>query len=190
MNPRLGEVVSSLFLAVILAVAAISDVRSHKIPNRLTLSAMGAGIIYHICLSGWRGGLFSLAGAIAGLGLLFGFYLLGGMGAGDVKLMGAVGSFLGPKGVLVAFVATGLVGGIYAAIILVFHGRVRDIGSRFWARLKAFGAMAKTFFYTRQLVYLPAAKEEKRPRLYYGLAIALGTMVAILTRVLAVFTIE
>ena len=75
----------------------------------------------------------------------------GKMGAGDVKLMGAVGSILGPAGVFNAFLFTAIVGGIYAIIILLYKGRFADSMNRMWQALK--------------LTYLtqsPIAPEKKR----------------------------
>ena len=96
-----------------------------------------------------------------GIALLILFHLLGGMGGGDVKLMGAVGAFLGPKGVLIAFLATALIGGIYALILLSFHGQLGKTLERYWLILK-------TYFLTRKVFYVPPSEGEKKPRLRYG----------------------
>src|SRR5512136_548273 len=90
-------------LLIVLAIAAITDVRTRRIPNWLTYPTMGAGLSYHVYANGWQGFLFGLEGLLLGFALLLVFYLLGGMGAGDVKLMAGVGSILGPKIVFVAF---------------------------------------------------------------------------------------
>jgi prepilin peptidase CpaA len=97
---------------------------------------------------------------------------MGGMGAGDAKLMGCVGALLGPKGALIAFLSTAIVGGIYALVILTFHGYLKETAKRY-------GTMLKTFILTKELVYIAPAKSEKKSRLCYGVAIALGTLISV-----------
>ena len=97
------EMILFLFLTIVLLIAVISDIRLHKIPNWLTYPAMMGAIIYHTSTRGIGGFLYSVEGVGAGFAVLIIFYLMGGMGAGDVKLMGAVGGLLGPKGVLDGF---------------------------------------------------------------------------------------
>ena len=70
------------------------------------------------------------------MALLIVFYLMGMMGAGDVKLMGAVGSILGPAGVFKAFLFTAIVGGIYAVIVLAYHGQLAGFMKRIALSLK------------------------------------------------------
>ena len=156
----------NFLLVIVLVTAAIFDVKFRKIPNILTLPTVVAGLAYHTWFSGFHGFLLSLGGAFLGMGFLIVFYLAGKMGAGDVKLMGAVGSVLGPTGVFNAFLFTAIVGGIYAIIILLYKGRFADSMSRMWQALKL-------TFLTRS----PTASDEKRtgPILCYGIAIAIGT---------------
>ena len=158
------------FLFCVLITAAIIDAKYRKIPNILTFSTIVAGLAYHFWLSGFEGFLFSLGGAFLGMGLLIVFYLMGKMGAGDVKLMGAVGSILGPAGVFNAFLFTALVGGIYAIILLLYKGRFADSMNRMWQALKL------TF-----LTQSPVAPDENKtgPVLCYGIAIAIGTSLSI-----------
>ena len=113
-------------LVFILILSAVYDIRSHKIPNFLTYSSMFLGILYNAILTGVEGILFSVVGMTTGLGILIYFYLIGGMGAGDVKLLGAVGSFLGAKGVFWSFLFSAIAGGIYSLILmLVYRKRIR-----------------------------------------------------------------
>jgi len=133
---------------------------------------MIVGFIYYTTISGMAGLLHSLSGLLLGLALLITVYLLGGMGAGDVKLMAAVGSLLGPQGVFEAFLGTALAGGIYALIVLASKGYLPDT-------LKRFGLMLKTFFVTKKFIYIPPPQAEKAPLLCYGVAICLGTLASI-----------
>ncbi len=160
------------FLIAILLAAAASDIRFHKIPNWLTYPAMLAGILYHSMVNGLDGLFLSITGAGVGIAVLLVLYLMGGMGAGDVKLMGAIGGLLGPKGVFAAFIFTALTGGIYTLFFLAFHGYLKETFQRYWMILK-------TFVFTKRLIYFPPSEKEKEVRLPYGIAIALGTLFSV-----------
>jgi prepilin peptidase CpaA len=122
-----------------------------------------------VAKGGLEGFLFSASGLVLGIAVFIVPFLLGGMGAGDTKLMGVVGATLGPKGVFIAALLTCLFGGIYALIISIIH---RDISKktliRWWKAIKL-------FIYTRQVVIIPAEMKEKQPELCYGIAIFTGT---------------
>jgi prepilin peptidase CpaA len=159
----------TLFLSSILVVAAITDLRTQKIPNLLTFSTMFLGLVYHSITNGWNGLLFSFEGLLLGIGVLIVPYLMGGMGAGDAKLMGAIGAMIGPKGVFIAFLYTAIVGGVYALILLLFNMEY------FKDFIKRSSITIKSFALTRQFISVPAEKSEKKPKLCYGVAIAIGT---------------
>jgi prepilin peptidase CpaA len=94
----------------------MSDLRTHRIPNVLCAGAFGTGLILKSMLFGVPGLIDALFGATTGLLILLPLYAIGGMGAGDVKLMAAVGAFLGLSSTLVAGVATLIVGGALALL--------------------------------------------------------------------------
>jgi prepilin peptidase CpaA len=85
--------------------------------------------------------------------------------------MGAVGAALGPKGVLYAALLSAVVGGIYALIVLLAHFTF------FKGLVKRYALTIKTLFMAGQLVLIPAAEDEAKPKLYYGVAIALGSLI-------------
>jgi prepilin peptidase CpaA len=172
MQMNYSDPVTLLFLAALLLVGAAWDLRFHKIPNWLTFPAAALAIAYHTAMSGFSGLLFSLGGIAVGIAILLPFYLLGGMGAGDAKLLGAVGGVLGPKGVFFAFLFTALVGGIYALFLLAYHGYLKKTILRY-------RIMLKTFLLTRNFIYVPPPAGERKPKLWYGLAIALGTFLSL-----------
>ncbi len=163
---------SLLCLTTILLLASGWDLRFHKIPNWLVFPAMIAALSYHTAMNGLEGLFLSFQGMGLGMALLFPFFLLGGMGAGDVKLLGAVGAILGPQGVFLAFLFTALAGGVYAFILLIFHGHLKKTILRYKIILA-------TFFVTRNLIYIPPPASEGKPQLLYGLAIALGTFLSL-----------
>ena len=93
-----SELIPSLILAIVLMIGAAWDLRFHKIPNWLTFPAVALAITYHSSMNGFSGFLFSLEGIGVGIAILIPFYLLGGMGAGDVKLLGASRRAFGSQG--------------------------------------------------------------------------------------------
>lgn len=169
------ELIPIYFLLAVLLAATIHDVRYRKIPNLLTFTSMGASLFYYSYLDGMSGFLFSLEGICLGIAVMLLPYIMGGMGAGDAKLMGAVGGVLGPKGVFVAFLFTGLVGGLYAVILLIHSGNLVDSLRRYWLILK-------TFLLSRKFMYFPPSEEVKKLRLRYGISISLGTLFTIVLR--------
>jgi Flp pilus assembly protein protease CpaA len=102
-----------IILISALVAASLTDIAHRRIPNAITYPLAAFGLLYHFPAVGMNGLIFSLSGILAGAGLLLLFHLLGGMGAGDVKLMAAVGAILGPADVLARPLAEGL--GVEAA---------------------------------------------------------------------------
>lgn len=159
----------AILLVILLLIAAVYDMRCRRIPNWLTFPAILVGTAYHTVSSGLNGLFFSLGGLVVGMAVLIIFYISGGMGAGDVKLMGAVGAFLGPKGVFFAFLFTAIIGGVLSILALIYKGYFTQTFNRYWFSLKG-------YFSARKLVYIPPFEKEKRFKLPYGVAIALGTV--------------
>ncbi len=166
-------IIPILFLIVILPIAAVYDLRFQKIPNWLTFPTMAAGLIFYTYTAGLKGLIFSVEGLLLGMAFFIVFYICAGVGAGDVKLMGAVGSVLGMKGVFAAFLGTALVGGAYAIILLTLHGLLKET-------VKRYGGILKVFLFTGKFVSLPPDAGTKRPVLNYGIAIAFGTLFSIM----------
>ncbi len=113
-----------VFLAVIVAViAAVSDFRTYRIPNWLTFGSIFTGFIVNVFLRGWPGLFASFQGFLVG-GLLFlPFFMLGGMGAGDVKLMAGFGAIGGGIFAINTALIGSLFGGVAAILILIrIHG--------------------------------------------------------------------
>lgn len=156
----------------LLWIAAAWDVHQRRIPNWLVLAAALVGVSLQSLLTGASGLLAALAGLVVGLLVLLPGYLLGGTGAGDVKLMAAIGTFLGPQGVLLAALASIAAGSVvalgYAASSLIQRDSISP-----WRR---YGLMFRTFFTTFQPVYLAPAEGEVMGRKFpFAVSIALGT---------------
>jgi prepilin peptidase CpaA len=158
-------------LAAGLVAAVLIDVRSRRIPNWLTASMVAAGFIMAaVGISGLTLGQAALGFAV-GLLLMLPGHALGATGAGDVKLMAAIGAILGPSMVFSAFLATAVAGGIFAVIVALRRGRLHA-----------------TLDGTRQLIASPTQGKQaiesagRSNRFAYGPAIAVGTLVAVLMR--------
>jgi prepilin peptidase CpaA len=155
-------------LIVGLAAAVVTDVRTRRIPNWLTGAIAAAG--FGLAAGGGSVTPISAAlGLFAGLLLMMPGHLIGATGAGDVKLMAAIGAVVGPSLILRAFLYTAVAGGLFAIAVAARRG-----------------ILGATLQGTRQLVTAPSAAQQaiKSParanRFAYGPAIAVGTLVALL----------
>lgn len=118
---------AQVWITGIVGVAAIvDDVARRKIANWIPCSAFVAGLTLQVVQSGWRGAGAALLGTAAGAGVFLIFYLMGGMGGGDVKLMAGFGAVLGVRQLLEAALWTAGCGGVMAALVIA-AGTVRRI---------------------------------------------------------------
>ncbi len=101
-------------LAALLLTAAVTDLRHHRIDNRLVMGGLLLAFAFHLLTPSTVGVWHGVLGMLLGFAMLLPFYLLRGMAAGDVKLMAMVGAFVGPSLVFWSAVATFLVGGVWA----------------------------------------------------------------------------
>ena len=105
--------VPAVFLIVTVAAftlcCLVSDLRTRRIPNWLTVPAFALGLLTHAATGGFAGLGFSLLGFLTGFGILFVLWLIGGSGGGDVKMMGALGAWLGAWLTVLVFIASAVV---------------------------------------------------------------------------------
>lgn len=106
-------------VAVLLVVAAIIDGWKLKVPNWLTFPMILAGWIYSGVYFGWEGVGQSVAGTALGLALLLPAYAIGGMGAGDVKLLAGVGAWVWATDTFYAFCVSTVIGGVIAVCMIL-----------------------------------------------------------------------
>lgn len=149
---------------------AVTDIRSARLPNRLTYSALIAALVLRTGLLGWAGFKSGAIGiAIAG-GLFCVLYVLGAMGGGDMKMMAAVGAWVGSTHIVTVLLAIALAGGVLALVSMVFsknviqtvRNTVRLILYRFTSGLQPHPEMN---------VQAPGSR-----RVPFGVAIAMGTL--------------
>ncbi|MHB1674171.1 MAG: A24 family peptidase [Acidobacteriaceae bacterium] len=115
-----------LLLASLCASAgAVSDVRSRRIPNLLTGASVALGLLLHLGAGGWRQMGMAAAAGLVGGAVFFVFFVVGGMGAGDVKLMAAISSIAGFGHLAELFLAISLTGGLMAVALAVARGRLK-----------------------------------------------------------------
>ena len=162
-----GSVFGLLVLAGMLTVAVYTELKESRIPNWLTLSGMGMGLLIGY-LHGNVVFISSLGGLAIGFGFMFIFYMFNGVGGGDVKLMGAVGTLLGAEMVKLALFYTTFIGAFLAVMIVIWR---KD----FWLRI------GQGF---RQAMFWRKENKEQVVKLApvtvpYGIAIATGCLLAL-----------
>jgi len=169
MAASLNGIIGGL-LCVVLIVVAVEDMRKHRIRNAYTFPMVAVGLSFHALSGGLEGLAFSLKGLGLGIVFLIFPYLLGIMGAGDVKLMGAVGSILGARGVFAAFLLTCVAGGVLAVIVMVLNWKFT------MERLRAAWAAVRMLPSGGRAGGEASGRDLKKPGLPYGVAIAAGTI--------------
>ncbi|HLO12994.1 MAG TPA: prepilin peptidase [Pseudoneobacillus sp.] len=162
---------TNILLILLLIICVITDLKERKIYNKILLPIFLIAITYSFISSGWSGLITSILASFVGLSILLIPYLMGGMGAGDVKLLAVIGALKGIGFVLMTSLYMALIGGIIGLFILLFHkGLVARIKQIFY------------FFTIRpQGVKIPILldKEALSTTYPYGVAIALGAVGAI-----------
>ena len=157
-----------MLTAAAACVAAVIDLRTRRVPNWLTGAMAVCGVATAAAGIGHVGFIASLAGLGLGVALMLPGHVLGGTGAGDVKLLGAAGAALGPAATLKAFVIAVLAGGVMALMVAFQRGRLR-----------------RTLATTARLVGGQAVTTEIEDpradnRFAYAPAIAIGVVLAVL----------
>jgi prepilin peptidase CpaA len=121
---------AQVWIAILVGLAAtIDDLARRQISNWIPAAALAGGLGWQIAQNGWMGGLYALGGTAAGFAVFLIFYLLGGMGGGDIKLMAGFGALLGAQQMLWASFYTALVGGLLALGVVGFR-RLRQAAGK------------------------------------------------------------
>jgi prepilin peptidase CpaA len=161
---------STTLLLVLVVLAAVSDIRTRRIPNVLTVCALFVALALRSFLGG--GALVDgLQGAGLAMLLMLPLFALGGVGGGDLKLLVAVGAFLGPRDLLVALLVTAVAGGVLALGETIRRGVVLP-------SLLNTAGLARYFFTFGHSGSRPTLAAEGSVSVPYGIAIAIGSLTA------------
>ena len=162
----------NLVVILILVISIITDLRYRKILNIVTLPAILAACLYHFYTSGLEGFYFSGQGFLIGLGLLIIPFLMGGIGAGDVKLLAAIGAWKGTFFIFYTGIYAGIIGGFIALFILL---KRREL--LFTLKKMLFSVI---FFITAKGNLLNKDEEHPAISIPYAIPIALGALLTLL----------
>lgn len=162
-------------VTVTLIVAAIIDGLKLKVPNWLTFPMIISGWVYSAAFSpyaGWEGLMYSVVGTVVGLALLLPAYAIGGMGAGDVKLLAGVGAWVWGTATLYAFALSAIIGGIIAVLMVVLRRSWFKHQGQFWM-------ICNEILTVKDPEKLAAIAAERKPSMMllpYGIPIAIGSI--------------
>lgn len=159
-------------VTVALVVAAVIDGWALKVPNWLTYPLIASGWLYSTLAFGWEGLGWSLLGTAIGLALLLPAYAIGGMGAGDVKLLAGVGAWVHMTHTLYAFGISAVVGAILAVLMVVY----RRAWWHHWFQMRAILNEILTIRDPQKLSAIAAERKPSMLLLPYGIPIAIGTI--------------
>jgi prepilin peptidase CpaA len=157
---------------VIAAIASVCDLRTRRIPNSLTFGGAGLGLVYGLWQHGPWGLALSTGGWLTGVAVFLPFFLLGGMGAGDVKLLGCFGAWLGVSVVLWSALYASLAGGVMALVLAAATGYLSV----------ALGNLRLLVVHWRVMGIRPlpelTLEGSRGPRLPFAIPISVGTLAA------------
>jgi prepilin peptidase CpaA len=163
--------VPHVVVILVAGMASASDIRTARIPNLLTFGAAAAALVYLLASNGWSGVAAAGEGWVVGVLLFFPFFALGGLGAGDVKLLGAIGAWLGPRETLWVAVYASMAGGVMALIVALATGYLGQAVTNL--------RLLVTYWHVVGIRPLPelTLKSGHGPRLPYAVPIAAGLLV-------------
>jgi prepilin peptidase CpaA len=166
----------SLVVIGVVVVACVCDLRTRRIPNALTLGAAVAAFAFALLENGVSGLGWSAAGWLISIVVFFPFFALGGMGAGDVKLLGALGAWFGALDALHLALYTALAGGAMGAVVSYARGYLSTALWNLW--------LLVAFWRTAGLRPHPelTLRSARGPKLAYALPIAVGAVTTLWLR--------
>jgi prepilin peptidase CpaA len=158
------------------AAGCVTDLRTRRIPNVLTFGAAVLAVVFQAAQHGSAGAVAATTGWVTAAAIFFLPFALGGLGAGDVKLLAALGAWLGPAAAIWLAIYTAIAGGAIALVVAGTHRYLRQAIANIWLLLM--------HWRVRGLVAHPDFSIETSggPRLAYGVAILTGTVVTVWLR--------
>lgn len=182
------NVMNNYILIILLFLAAFFDVTKNKIPNFLTFPVMLTGLIINIIVNGLNGLTFSFSGFIFGLAIFFLPFAFGLMGAGDVKLMAAIGALTGFKFTAVSTLFSAASGLIVVFGYLIYKKKLFGYFRKYFVSLTKtiliyinFSDRNKLGNKLKRFAFSKVSDDKESEKLYvpYGLAIAIGTLIVL-----------
>ncbi len=170
--------ITNAILLIVLTICLITDVRQRKIYNIITFPAIAVGLILNGSLYGMEGLLDSLKGIGIVMAVLILPFMMGGIGAGDVKLLMVVGALKGVGFTFEAILTTFIVGGLVAVILIIKRGMWREVFGRLTANLYLIVAVP---VFKRQVNEENIFKAQEKYAFPYGVAIFIGTTFVLLS---------
>lgn len=168
---------SAIGLVLTVALGATFDVGTRRIPNAITVGGLAVALLLRLSLGGAGGLVDGLLGALLAFLVTFPLFMLRSMGGGDVKLLTAVGAFLGPADTFVALLATALVGGVLAIVVSLRHRRLRTSVAGTWTVVRGLTLKAIS---GGEVDAVPTLETKGAVTVPYGVAIAAGAVIGLL----------
>lgn len=162
-------------VTVTIVVMAVIDGIQLRVPNALTYPMIVLGWVYSFTLSsypGWEGLTYSLMGTAVGLATLLPAYAIGGMGAGDVKMMAGIGAWMWVEVTLYSFAVSAVVGGVLAIAMVLLSGTWAKHHAQFWSIWNEIMSIRDP----EKLSEIAAERKPSMKLLPYGIPIAIGTI--------------
>lgn len=165
-----------LFIALVAGLGCAIDLKARRIPNWLTFGAALAGVLFQGATGGGAGLMSAIGGWSVGVAVFFLPFALGGLGAGDIKLIAALGAWFGPADAVWLALYTGIAGGVLAVVVALARGYLGEALRNVWLLLM--------HWRTEGLKPLPelTIHHGHGPKLAYGVAIFVGTLVTLWIR--------
>ncbi len=159
-------------VTIVLVVAAVIDGYKLKVPNWITFPMILSGWAVNLAMHGWAGLGWSLLGTVVGLALLLPAYAIGGMGAGDVKLLAGVGAWVQAEVTFYAFCWSAIIGGVIAIAMVLVRGGWRKHKEQFLIIATEIVSIGDP----NELSAIAARRKSSMLLLPYGIPLAIGTI--------------
>ena len=167
-------VIKNVSLLGLLLIASLTDLSRGRIPNSVTFTGIIGAMILHSAINGSAGLRFCLMGITLGFMLLGPLYAMGGIGAGDVKLLMAVGGLVGPGNLVKIFVVASLVGGLWALALALRSWGLQQTVRRTWIWMKIWHGTGR--------IVADTGQDQRNSILRYAPVLAVGTLLVQLWR--------
>ena len=168
---------SAIGLVLTVAFGAAFDVGTRRIPNYITVGGFAVALVLRASTGGIDAVVGGLLGALLAFLLTFPLFMLRSMGGGDVKLLTAVGAFLGPYSTFIALLATALVGGVLAIAVSIHY---RRLGTSLAGTFTVVRGLALKAISGGEVDAVPTLETEGAVTVPYGVAIAVGAVIGLL----------